>query len=573
MKNDSALSGKQKETFKRIVKDPVLFASHVLGANLWEKEVEILRSIDKNRRTAVKACHGVGKTFILAVAVLWWLARYPKGVVLTTSSTQRQVRTQLWSEIHKAAAQAKIPYPPLKTAELKLRDNNNFAIGFSTDRAENFQGYHGRRVLIIADEAPGIEYGIFEAMAGIMAGGTVHIVMAGNPTVPSGPFFDAFSRERGLWNCITIDAFDSPNLKGLTLDKLLQLDPSEGGPLDKNPVPYLATRRWVFEQYQDWWHGDEGSSPSWISRVRAQFPDQAHNALIKLSWLERAKERAIATPVKDATIRRLVAGVDVGGGEAETVVYVCEYRRGGCKIVDLGAWRGEDTRGHVIRFMDKYRQHLSEVRVDSIGIGHNFGLHLRDHGYAVKLINVGMSCDNKPEMGENNPAQRFVNSKALYYQTLADLFERNEIEGLTDETTIGQLASLLYEVDSQGRIRIESKEKARVRGVGSPDRAEALMLALGKPFERLLPEFMLRDLAVDEHKKGKSVEAIADYLETDDNEVQAWLHGAAAFQSSYDPFAKTCTYCNAAIPTGTPYQRERHRYYHVDCFRKFSFGS
>jgi hypothetical protein len=58
--------------------------------------------------------------------------------------------------------------------------------------------------------------------------------MAGNPTVLSGAFFDAFTRERALWNCITIGAFDSPNLAGLDLEQLLRLDPVPGGPLDDN---------------------------------------------------------------------------------------------------------------------------------------------------------------------------------------------------------------------------------------------------------------------------------------------------------------------------------------------------
>ena len=119
--------------------------------------MEILRSIKNQRRTAIKACHGVGKTFTLAVAALWWLARYHEGIVLTTSSTQRQVRTQLWLEIHRLAKGAKIRYPELKATELKFRGENNFAIGFSTNQSENFQGYHGKYVLIIADEAPGIE--------------------------------------------------------------------------------------------------------------------------------------------------------------------------------------------------------------------------------------------------------------------------------------------------------------------------------------------------------------------------------------------------------------------------------
>ena len=87
-----------------------------------------------------------------------------------------------------------------------------------------------------------------------MAAGKVHIIMAGNPTMPSGAFFDAFTRERALWHGIGIDAFDSPNLKGLTLEKLLQLDPLEGGALDQNSVPYVTTKRWVYDQYLLWWH-------------------------------------------------------------------------------------------------------------------------------------------------------------------------------------------------------------------------------------------------------------------------------------------------------------------------------
>src|SRR3984957_19989956 len=239
-KNSGELSEQQKSFIRKALNDPVLFANHILGVSLWEREVEIPQSIRTQRRTAVKACHGVGKTLTLAVATLWWLARYPEGIVLTTSPTQRQVRTQLWSEIHRLVERAKVPYPKLKTTELKFRGDNNFAIGFSTNQAENFQGYHGRDVLIIADEAPGIDSGVWDAVAGTMAGGNVHIVMAGNPTSPSGAFFDAFTNERGLWNCITIDAFDSPNLKGMKLEELLQLDPTEGGPLDQNPVPYLV---------------------------------------------------------------------------------------------------------------------------------------------------------------------------------------------------------------------------------------------------------------------------------------------------------------------------------------------
>jgi phage terminase large subunit len=159
--NSHELTVQQKAFVREIVGDPVLFAEHMLGVDLWDLEADILRSISAQRRTAIKACHGVGKTFTLSLAALWWLARYREGIVLTTSPTERQVRTQLWSEIHRAVERARVPYPKLKTTELKFRDDNNFAIGFSTNQTENFQGYHGKHVLIIADEAPGIESGIW----------------------------------------------------------------------------------------------------------------------------------------------------------------------------------------------------------------------------------------------------------------------------------------------------------------------------------------------------------------------------------------------------------------------------
>ena len=42
---------------------------------------------------------------------------------------------------------------------------------------------------------------------------------------------------------------------------------------------------------------------------------------------------------------------------------------------------------------------------------------------------------------------------------------------------VGELAALRYSYDSQGRIVMESKDEMRQRGLPSPDRADALMLA------------------------------------------------------------------------------------------------
>ncbi len=137
-RDSSILSNENAAFIKRAVRDPVLFAKHILGLNLWELQAQILMSVANYRRTAVKACHAAGKTFALAIAVLWWLARYRDGIVLTTSPTQRQVITQLWAEIHRIVARAIVPFPKLKMTEFKFRGEENFALGFSTNQTENF---------------------------------------------------------------------------------------------------------------------------------------------------------------------------------------------------------------------------------------------------------------------------------------------------------------------------------------------------------------------------------------------------------------------------------------------------
>jgi hypothetical protein len=56
-------------------------------------------------------------------------------------------------------------------------------------------------------------------------------------------------------------------------------------------------------------------------------------------------------------------------------------------------------------------------------------------------------------------------------------FESGDVAGLVDERAISQLATIRYSYNARGQLVIESKEDARKRGIKSPDRAEAIMLA------------------------------------------------------------------------------------------------
>ena len=437
----------------QILRDPVRFAREILGLDLWDTQEAILRSVAEHPRTAVKACHASSKTFTAAVAVLWWITRFPDGVVITTAPTWHQVEHVLWRQIHQIVRETRlVRYPrPLKT-ELRLSPTR-YAIGLSTDEAVRFQGFHGR-ILIVLDEAPGVRPEIWEAIEGIRAGGEVHVLALGNPVDPTGPFADAWGTQAASWSTVTISAFDTPNLDGLTQEALLELDDEA---LDANVRPYLATRRWVREKWEEW--GQHGS-PLWEARVLGHFPAQSNEALYPLAWLEQAQHRAMAK-----TEAKVEAGIDVAGpGEAETVVAV----RQGPNLLALRAWADDDPLEAVVSFRAPYQARLSTVRVDEVGIGDHCAAALKKRGFPVNGVNVGKAARN---------AERFANRKAEIAWGFRERLEKGDLTGLTDEQAIAQFAGLRYEHDPRGRVAVEPKAALRKRGLPSPDRADAILLA------------------------------------------------------------------------------------------------
>jgi hypothetical protein len=440
-----------------VIDSPEFFATTILGHDPWDVPLAIMNDVAQpHARVAVKACHASAKTFTAAEITLWWTMT--GGITITTAPTWTQVEEQLWREIGAMYEQSRYPLGgQLNLTQWKIGPKQ-YAIGISTDKGVRFQGFHGR-ILIIEDEAPGVRAEVEEAIEGIRAGGDVRVLKLGNPVIASGPFYDAFTVNRRRWKTHTIDAFDTPNLIGTTVEDFLAIpeDDVDNPFLDYNPRPYLTTRRWVHDRLYEW----GVDHPSWQSRVRGQFPDQSEDALISLAWLEMAKY----SQEQPADADPWCAGVDVAGpGDAETVLVV----RHGKRVELMRCWTQDDPRGEVLAALAPYKERKITVNVDVIGIGYNFALHIADSGYTVNHINVGSAPQDK---------EKYANAKAEYYWGLRERFQAGAVVGIEDETTIGQLAGIRYKPTARGQTAIESKEDARKRGVKSPDRAEAVMLA------------------------------------------------------------------------------------------------
>lgn len=447
-----------------LIADPIRFAVALLGLDLWSGQERILRAVARHPRVAVKACHASVKTLTAAVAGLWWLARWPDAKVITTAPTWTQVERLLWAEVHRLVARLGLARWRLNQTSL-VAGPGRFMLGLSTNESGRFQGFHAGRVLVIVDEAPGVRAAIFEAIEGIRAGGTTHVLMLGNPVVPSGPFYEAFARPDTGWHTITISAFDTPNLRGadgrpLTVEDLERMAAERPDELARARRPYLTTRRWVWERFREW--GER--HPLWQARVLGRFPDQAQTALYPLAWLEDARQRPAEDPGGQVCV-----GIDVAGpGEDETALCV----RCGPVVLELRAWQDHDPRGAVLAALMPYRARLGpgSVRVDSVGLGYYFMRHLRDV-LGADLV-VGVNVGEAPR----DPS-RFANRKAELYWALRDWLQDGQVAGLTDAVTYAQAAEVQYRHDPRGRVVIEGKEEVRRRTGRSPDRLEALVLA------------------------------------------------------------------------------------------------
>jgi phage terminase large subunit len=429
---------------ERIQGDPAAFMAEWLGADLWDKQIEIAESVRDHRRTAVKSCHGSGKSYLAARIVIWFLHAYPGSIVLTTAPTFNQVKNILWRNVGAAYAGKRKPLLGRCLQTGVDIEPDWYALGFKAEdtASDRFQGFHAERALVVIDEAAGVDDRVYEALDAVMTSEQARMLLIGNPTNPAGTFYDAFHGSRSLYHTITIAASDTPNMRA-----------------GETVRPYLITQQWIDDAITK--HGAD--SPYVQSRVKADFPELSDNTLIPLAWIEAANERQSDEPSGPWR-----AGVDVARmGSDQSAICI----RQGNRVVYETFWSGMDTMqtvGRVRAILADFPP-MERIKVDVIGIGAGVADRLTEENYPVDPVNVAEQA-NDPEA--------FASLRHELWWTLRERFQEGRIEGPIDDVTMGQLSSVRYKYDSKHtRPVIESKEDAKKRGVRSPDRAEALMLA------------------------------------------------------------------------------------------------
>ncbi len=450
-----------KAKFRQKLQDPEYFTSKILNKHLWSIQSEILKSVRDNPRTAVRSCHGIGKTFTAAMCILWFLYTHPKSIVLSTAPTWRQVEKLIWKEIRSAYREAAIPLGGNllpRTPELHLVHDEWYAAGLSTNEPDRFQGFHEEHILVIVDEAAGVNKEIFEAVEGILTSSGARLLLIGNPTSIGGAFYDAFMKPG--YKTFHVSAYDTPNFiaSGITPEDIAH--DTWQAKLKEIPYPKLITPQWVSDRYKTW---GEGSYPYQV-RVMGNFPQQGEDTLIPLLWIELAMERWEEQPEAEP----IQLGVDVAAyGSDKTVIAI----RKGCKVMELNVYSQKNTRETAGLVVNTAREiGTAKIAVDEIGIGRGVVDSLEEEGYE----NVGVNVAER-----SIDPERFANKRAELWWNMRELLdpEKAPIALPPDDELLSELASVKYKLTARGAIQIESKDDMRKRLGHSPDRADAVVLA------------------------------------------------------------------------------------------------
>lgn len=451
----------KRNNYAQYLHDPVGFVEDILGETLWSRQKEIITAVRDRPNVAVPSCFGAGKSWIAARVVAWWVAT--GGIAITTADTFRQVRDILWRELREAHRKGDLPgHIPAVECRWETGEKGAWAIGIKPDDAnqEGFQGIHGGRVLTVYDEANGIPPALWEAGRGLAVGLHDRRLAIGNPNEPQGPFFDACRSK--TWTVIHLSAFDTPNFTGEAVPDEISSK--------------LVSPRWVENLRADNLEG----TPFWQAKVLGEFPENASNVVIPLSWIERARTQPYLADADDA------AGLDVARFGMDDSVLLQGSGNGPEDILVL---HGHDLMT-VAGFASRYLlQRRGRMAIDIIGVGSGVFDRLKELRLPGQIfdVNVGRS----PDEG------LFVNLRAQLWWRAREAFQREEVSlQRLDEAHYQrlkhELSVVTYRPTSAGKIQIEAKEELKARGMSSPDVADAFCLwlyARSKRHERRASSF------------------------------------------------------------------------------------
>ena len=409
----------------------------------------------ENCKIAIVGPHGLGKSVIAALLVLWCGTVSPDCKIITTASVWAQLEKFLWPEIHKWFARTNWQAVGFKPDLLNLMckfSPQSTAFALSPDKPESMEGGHAVRIFYLFDEAKVIPSGFWEAAEGAFSTIGDHIQIAlSTPGDTSGVFYNICSRQHGYekWKVRHVTFREAVRAGRISID-------------------------WAREKRRAW--GKD--SMAYQTRVWGRFATDAPDCVIPLEWIERAVARWRTW--KDngcVTTGTLIIGADTAGQGVDKTVFAYKYNKILAKLERFGKSRPMEIAGSL-----KVKLGVTGIVNIDTSFGEGVGTADRLLEYPelknrVNKIQFGSKTDKRDRTGQIE----FKNTRALLWWNMRELLDPDNHEDIAlpdDELLIGDLAAVKrLPFGSDGRLCIEPKEDIKKRIGRSPDDGDACCLA------------------------------------------------------------------------------------------------
>jgi phage terminase large subunit len=426
----------------------------------WDGDVDpiatMLKNVSEFKWTAVESATSTGKTFGAAVAMLYFLERFPNCLVVTTAPKGEQLKLNLWKEVQKL-------HPMFGRGELqvlKLRMNPpneewqavGLIAGVSAEESEQSarraQGIHADVMLVIVEEAPGVNQAVLTALENTCTGEKNVILAIGNPDSEQDTLH-RFSRMPHV-NRIRISALDHPNV----VTKNAGLIPG---------AQTLAGLGRLMNKY------GSPDSRMYLSRARGICPSEAADSLIRWEWCRQSVSRVPkeGLPAIGTDVANSVDG-DEGAIAYGLGTKLIEVESAPCPNANI---LGEKV--HTIRIQRGVPQEL--VGVDGVGVGAGAVNELLRLGSHVQNIQSGAEpIDIYTEHG-HKMQEVFKNLRSQMWWLMRLDLQFGDASAIVlpeDEELWADLCTPKF-FTRNGMIYVEPKEEIKKRLGRSPNKGDA----------------------------------------------------------------------------------------------------
>ena len=443
----------------RWVKSTYLFVVDCIGVMPDDQQKRFLDSVDTlvlkkelgEDSTAIgiqlDSGKGLGKTAAISWVIMKWLVIYEGCKILTTAPKQDLLRDNLWGEFARWIRYGEEHGNGILTEYIGLQADKVFntfdekgtvclarvssRTATVSDKEATLQGYHAEYMLLIADEAYGIDDAVFNPLEGTMTGKVNFMILAGNPSKNTGYVAECENKNAHKWVTHRFSGEDST----------------------------LVTKGYIANMREKYINNENG----YRVNVLGMKPLDEDDSVFRFDKIVECMNLELdESSYKDEPI---VLGVDIGMGGDLSAVSV----RQGPKIhevVTRKCMNTEENESFIAKYINTYCP--TKVVIDKIGVGRGVYDNMsRDYGHIISACVSSNSSINP----------MYLNKRAELTMMLADRVNMGAIS-LPDNDELKNEMCAIKVVKDRPQVTIRSKKDMRSSGISSPNICDSIIYTL-----------------------------------------------------------------------------------------------